>query len=199
MWIAMLLVTVSASPGTTREQFFRDLAHWREQFETVLKEPSEEIGYTHVDSEMLGGAHGEGLYPVGSASERYVISLNEAGAGGMLIYEKRRGNHASVVWHLPFRPTKGTHTVVGTVGNYLQTLGFEIPRQARLTPSIQRQLSAGSYFAHYSYHPMNGGFADVIAPDGKCTQTRKSSERFSITPEEKKLLEDRSGIRQSVR
>lgn len=193
MLTAILLAAIGLQPQRNNQQFFDDLLHWREQFESVLVEPSEEIGYTHVQSEMLGGAHGDAMYPIGSASERYVFFFREAMSGGTLMFQKRRGAKAFVVWHLPFSPVKKTTSVVGTVRKFLMAQGFAISRKARLTPAIRRQLSQTGNFAYYSFHPEMGGYASVVKPNGSSTKANRTPGPFFITDEEKKLL--RPGFR----
>ena len=55
-----ILVSGPSRLDSTGQQYFKDLSRWREQFESVLKVPTTDIGYTSVDSETLGGGHGEG-------------------------------------------------------------------------------------------------------------------------------------------
>ena len=167
---------------------YANLLHWRYQFETVLRPPSWQEGYTQVGSEMLGGAHGDALYPLGSAAERYILSFDEADSGGEVVYEKRYKGHTLVVWHLPFVPYKKKPRVQGTVRLYLRKLGFVIDGK-RSTERISRQLSASGYFASYSYHPMNGGIAYVVKPNGETTRECKSDDVFTITFEERQILE----------
>jgi len=197
MLVAILLAGMSAQG--VDQTFFDNLLHWREQFETVLKEPAESIGYTHVQSEMLGGAHGDALYPIGSAFERYILSFNEGLSGGMLLYEKRQGSHTSVIWHVPFRPVKKKGTPSGTVRKFLLGLGFGISPKTRLTPAIRRQLSRTGHFAYYSFHPEMGGYASVVRPNGTSTKTHRTSGPFSITPEEQALLRKLSASKRSAR
>jgi hypothetical protein len=171
------------------QKFFDRLLHWREQFETALKEPKEYVGYTHVYSELLGGAHADALYPLGSASERYVLYFGEMSSGGTLMYQKRRGKNAFVNWHLNFLPVKKKRRLVhGTVEKYLQQMGFEISKKEKITASIRRQLSVSGYFASYGFHSEMGGYAKVIQPDGGQTKEYRTSGPFSITPEERSLL-----------
>lgn len=177
------------STTLSQEQpYFDNLLKWRGQFETVLKSTSQDIGYTTIFSETLGGAHGDALYPAGSAYERYILYFKEGSSGGNLIYERRHGKSASVDWYVPFVETTKKGPVSGTVRKFLQACGFTISPGARLTPVIRRQLSASGYFASYSYHPMMGGFANLIKPNGTAGTTTKSDQPIVITPEEKRLL-----------
>jgi len=97
---------------------------------------------------MLGGAHGDALYPQGSASERYVLSFYEGQAGGKLIYERRQKGLACVEWPAPFVPNKRKSHVSGTVRRYLQSLGFEISHKAHLWPEERKLLTARSKTIH---------------------------------------------------
>ena len=197
MTIAALSVSLmvghlpSISPAKN-QKYFERLLHAREQFETVLKEPKKYIGYTHVNSEMLGGAHADALYPVGSASERYVLYFGEMGSGGTLIYQRRRGKYAFVSWHLEFVPVgKGSHLVRGTVPQYLRRLGFALSRKQTVPAAIRKQLSFYGSFASYGFHPEMGGYAKVIKANGSQTKEYRTSGPFSITSEEKSLLAGR--------
>jgi hypothetical protein len=188
MVTACLAVLVLTGPQkSTRPGFFDDLAHWRKQFESVLKGTGTLIGYTQVSSELLGGAHGDGLYPIGSASERYMISVNEDDTGA-LIYEKRHKGSASIVWHVNLVPAKNHAAAAGTLLIYLQKLGLAISSRSKLTEGARRQLAQSGYFAAYSYHPELGGQAWVVKPDGSSSPTIDTHAKFSITPEEKRLL-----------
>jgi hypothetical protein len=94
---------------------------------------------------------------------------------------------------VPFVRAKKKKRVRGTVPDYLQQNGFEISAKARITPAMRQKLSQRGHFASYSYHPMMGGYAALVKPDGSQMETRKSDDVFSITPEEKSLLNRRSG------
>ena len=97
--MAVLLGDIARSRAGIDARYVSNLVHWRAQFSTVLVEPSRDLGYSSAYCESLGGAHSMALYPLGSASERYVISVWEGGASGPLMYEKRHGSRAKVDLH----------------------------------------------------------------------------------------------------
>ncbi len=173
--------------------FFDDLLKWRTQFEQVLEAPDDDdLGYIDVHSEMLGGAHGDAFYPLGSAFERYVIFYGEGGSGGQLIYERRHGKKATVDWYISFKPAKHIGAVHGTIEKYLKEDGFVLAPKRHVSPGIRRQLWKSGYFASYSFHPMMGGYANVVKPDGSCMKTLRHPDVFIITPDEKNLLRRRA-------
>ncbi|HVT12464.1 MAG TPA: hypothetical protein VHE55_09365 [Fimbriimonadaceae bacterium] len=188
MMICLLIGTALSAQKPVDAQFFKRLLQWRTQFERVLEQPDDDdIGYTSVYSEMLGGAHGDALYPLGSAFERYVLSYDE-GNGGSLIYERRHGKKATVDWYIPFVAKAHIGAVHGTIEKYLKADGFVLAPRKPVSARIRKQLWKDGYFASYSYHPMMGGYANVVQPDGECTATVKHPNVFIITPDEKRLL-----------
>ena len=182
-----LSLTLLLTPQTKErsfDEYIEDLLRWRIQFEKVLAAPAD-YAYHTVGSETLGGAHGEAFYPVGSASERYMLSFN----GDLeLIYQKRRGNQAVAVWRLPCLKSKSKSPVRGTIPKYLQRIGYRISPKAQLTAAMRSQLAKTGHFATYTYHHMQGGYASVVRPDGTATKANRHDDVFMITPEEKALL-----------
>lgn len=166
------------------DRYIKELLRWRIQFEEVLDHP-EDIAYHTVGSETLGGAHGEAVYPLGSASERYMISFN---VGEELIYQKRRGAKAVVVWRLPLAKSKSKSPVQGTILKYLQQRGLRLSTKVKLTAAMRKQLAKTGHFASYVYHHFSGGFATVVKPDGRTLAEHRHDEAFMITPEETQLL-----------
>ncbi|AIE87665.1 hypothetical protein OP10G_4297 [Fimbriimonas ginsengisoli Gsoil 348] len=139
---------------------------------------------------MLGGAHSDGLYPIGSASERFVIFLGEQNAGGTLMYQRRHGSRAKIDWHVNLVPSKRRRAVGGTIPRYLQRQGLRISPHAKLTAGQRRKLSEIGAFAAYGSHPMEGEFEWVVRPDGASTPVRRNrtNSKFLVTPEERALL-----------
>jgi hypothetical protein len=182
--------SMSGWQGPVRPRFFDDLLHWRQQFESALKAPAD-IGYTHVYTELLGGAHGDAFYPIGSAGERYMVSFNE-GDSGDLIYEKRIRGTPIVVWHVRLVPSKKKTAVHGTMLLYLKTMDLAISSRSKLTTAARKQLSKVGYFAGYSYHPEMGGYAWVVKPDGSRLPTTRHRDMYTITAQERKLLTSKS-------
>ena len=159
----------------------------RAEFDKVLNQPKEFIGYTTANSEMLGGAHGDALYPIGSAAERFVISFDETG-GGKLIYEKRRRNNARIKCAVQLVPLKGSSPSHGTLEKYLKQQHFMISPRAHLTVRERKQLKRIEAFACFGYHPMMGGYAWLVLPDGSNTASIRSTKPYTATPQEIKLL-----------
>jgi len=184
--LAHLALAILTSQTATR------LTHWREQFEAVLQDPKEYIGYIHVESEELGGAGADALYPIGSASERFILYFKEGDAGGLVEYQRRHGKIATIEWYLPFKPSKRRRTVHGAVNLYLKRLGLEIPPSTRIPASARRQLARSETFAGFRYHPEMGGCAWLLKPNGTTTEAKRSPDRFTITPEEIALLKMRN-------
>lgn len=186
--LSVALLSAPHSGQGADERFFEDLARWRTQFENVLVVPGDDYAYHTVGAETLGGAHGVGLYPVGSASERYMLSYD---ADVTLIYQKRRGGKAVVVWRVPVVESKSKARVKGTIPTYLQRIGYRISPKARLTSAMRKQLAQVGSFATYRYHPMQGGYAAVLRPDGTESKGLESESSFAICPVEKELLRAR--------
>lgn len=169
------------------DRFYADLLRWRAQFDRVLVAPDDSV-FQRLGAEALGGARGEAFYPLGSASERFMVSYKSKVT---LIYQRRKGTKAVVVWQLPVVQSKSEDPVVGTIPNFLLREGLRISPSAKLTPAIQKKLTETGTFATYSYHSFHGGFATVLRPDGTETEVRHSESKFVITPEEKELLRPR--------
>lgn len=185
--IALSIVSLMTprSAQDSFERYIKDLLHWRAQFEEVLDYSENDTAYHHVGSETRGGAHGDAIYPLGSAAERYMLSFN---VDDEIIYQKRRGKRAVVVWRLPLVKSGSTGQVRGTIPKYLQLNKLRISPKAKVSSAIRRQLAMNGHFAIYSYHHMQGGYANVVRPDGTNMKVHHGDDRFVITPEEKQLL-----------
>jgi len=182
--LSLSLLLMPQAQERSFDRYIADLLRWRIQFEEVLDHP-EDNAYHTVGSETLGGAHGEAVYPLGSASERYMISFN---VGEELIYQKRRGARAVVVWRVPLIKSKSKAPVQGTIPKYLQQRGFRLSPKVKLTASMRKKLAKTAHFASYAYHHFSGGFATVVKPDGQTLAEHRHDDVFMITPEEKQLL-----------
>lgn len=194
--LALAAITRQSPPPD--QAYFDRLSHWRGQFEQVLKGvPPGPIGYGYLNSETLGGAHGEALYPIGSASERFLIFFEERDAGGNLLFQKRRGNAAVQLWDVPIVPLKGHPSTRGTVRKYLASRGLMLSPKKRLTADMRRLISQDAAFARYMWHPFSGPFNAVLRPDGTLTKIETDGDRCSITEAEKKLLRKRTAARQT--
>jgi hypothetical protein len=172
------------------ERFYRDLAHWRGQFEAVLRNPSH---HARVWAETLGGGHSEALYPLGSAAERFVVSYGggDDGRVGTLMYQRRHGRHTFVQWQVPLVPSKKGTYVKGTVRAMLQQEGYGLRPSIKLTPAMRRKLSSTKQLVSYAAHPMNGWYSCIVKSNGTRTPHRRSDEEFFIPIDEKKLLRQR--------
>jgi hypothetical protein len=179
---------LSQTRATLDEAFFNRLVHARRKFGDDLTDPHRDVGYTDLGAETLGGAHGDVFYPLGSASERFVISHWEGETGGSLNFERREGAHTKLKWALPFYEYKKKHTVHGTISLSLQRMGFEISSKVRVTRQMKIDLARTSYFAGYYSHPMEGDHAYVLGPEGVIGDTTLLAESFLITSDEKALL-----------
>ncbi|MEZ0325611.1 MAG: hypothetical protein ACAH95_06875 [Fimbriimonas sp.] len=184
-------VALLMSPAQVRDQeFFNELSHWREKFESVLQRPAKNLGYVTVWSETLGPAHSEALYPIGPASERFVISYTggEADEAGVLMYQRRRGNHTFVDWHVPLLDSKRGSRGSGTIRAFLQKERFRISPRARLTSAMSRQLASKRSYASYIYHPEMEGYACLVKPNGSRTGYERSHLKFAITSHERAMI-----------
>lgn len=165
-----------------------DIAYWRDQFERVMKDYP--LPYINVESEMLGPVHSEAYYPVGSAAERFILVFEGGNGGnaGTLLYQRRHGDRTSVDWAVPFRKLRRKRTFKGTMLKYLALEGYELSPRVHLSTDQRRKLARSGCFARYLYHPEEGSWGNVVYPDGRSSTLRKNLAKFSVTPEEKKLL-----------
>lgn len=182
--ITGLVVPSSQQDLAAFDKLLRD----RSAFDSKVQDTDEFIGYTTVHSEMLGGAHSEALFPIGSASERYIVSYDEARHGGTLMYQKLHGKAAIVEWHVRFVPVEKKTAVKGTIRRFLMSDKYAISSKARLTAAIRKQLDSEGPYAGYSYHPMMGGYAWVTHPDGTSTEAVQHGDMYTITVDEIELL-----------
>ena len=165
--------------------FSKRLLKSRGQFEEILQTPRTYTGYYHIYSEMLGGAYAEGLYPIGSAKKRFIISHN---GPAVIYFQSRHGKKAKIDWVLPLVEAHEKQALKGTVLNYLMRSGLKISPQAKLSKRILTELTDTTPLAGFTYHPMNGGNAWIIKSDGTCMPNHKSDTMFSILPEENDFL-----------
>jgi hypothetical protein len=184
-------------PPSSTAPFIERLAYWRLEFEDALKDPVPFV-YPYAAEAMLNSPPwGEGLYPIGSASERFLVSYEEKGV--KLLYERRHGKIATVDWRIPLVESKSLKPAQGTIENYLAQAGYAISPKAHLTARMRRQLSQRGYFAYYYYAMLGGMTYAVVRPDGSKSAAEatqgdpfaKHSRTFPVTAEEQKLLKDR--------
>ncbi len=156
----------------------------------ILQKPKTYTGYYHIYSEMLGGAYAEGLYPLGSAEKRFIISHN----GPEVIYfQSRHGKIAKIDWVLPLVKIHQKRAVNGTLLNYLISNGLDVFPTAKLSKKMRAELESTTPLVGFTYHSMNGGNAWIIKSDGSSMPVHKSDNKFSVLPEENDLLKRQKG------
>lgn len=184
--LAVFTLLLASQTPTYDEAFAQRLLKWREQFESVLVDPDRDLGYITLYCETLGPCHSMAYYPIGSASERFMISYN--GDKSFVIHEQRRGAKAYVDWYVPILNKKSKAKPVGTIAKILKGRGWSISPRAKMTSKVRKALRADYTFAGFFYHPMEGGMASIVTPDGKSMETHKAEGMYSIIPEEIELL-----------
>ena len=190
MLIPSILIALATQTPKYDEAFSAKLLRWRSQFEEVLQEPDDYVGYVHIYSETLGGAYSEGLYPIGSAKKRFVINHN---GPEKIFIERRHGKKATVDKIISLVKSHQKRAVKGTLLNYLKKEGFVISPRTKLSKKIRAELESTTPLVGFTYHSMMGGNAWIIKSDGSCMPNHKSDTNFMILPEENDLLKRQKG------
>ena len=197
LWVPLCLALQAVHTAPWNDQRFEQLARDRGGTWSPVHLPSDYDGYVDVFEETLGGGRAEALYPIGESNRRYLFSHDE-GDTGWLLYERKAGGNAGIVWAVDLAaknrwevPKPIGPSVRGTLRRYLAQNGWYVAHPSRLTPAEEASFSGLHAFALVqpsarAEHPLDCTF---VPPDGNPVDAPDDVvPGYAITPREKRAL-----------